>query len=70
MQATLNGSPLSVTLGTVVDYRTPWSAVGTASAGDVVSILYWPIYRVKWTNEKPSFAKPAVSGWSLVLEEA
>jgi hypothetical protein len=65
----LNGSTKSVTLGAVTNYRTAWTATGTASAGDVISILYYPIYRVKLTNEQPSYSQPNAAGWTLNLEE-
>jgi len=66
---TLNGVTKSVTLGTVANYRTPWTATGTASAADIISILYYPIYRVKLTNESPSFAQPHTQGWTITVEE-
>jgi hypothetical protein len=67
--ATLNGTTEAITLGTVANYRTPWTATGTASAADVISILYYPIFRVKLTNEEPSYAQPHIQGWTISLEE-
>lgn len=67
--ATLNGTTQTITLGTVADYRTPWTATGTPTAGDIISVLYYPIYRVKVTNEEPSYSLPHAQGWTLTLEE-
>jgi hypothetical protein len=65
----LNGATKTITLGSITDYRTAWTATGTASAGDIVSVTYYPVYRVKVTDEQPSYGAPHVQGWRLVLEE-
>ena len=67
--ATKNGSTQSITLGTVANYRTPWTASGTPADGDVISVLYYPVYRVKVTNEEPNYSQPHAQGWTLTLEE-
>lgn len=68
--AELNGVAKAITLGTVADYRTPWTATGTASEGDVISIAYWPIYRVKRTNDEPTYPEQNVQGVTATFEEA
>lgn len=67
--ATLNGVVKTITLGATSDYRTAWTASGTASAGDLLLVTYYPVYRVKLTDEEPSYQLPHVQGWRLVLEE-
>lgn len=69
MSSTLNGSAKTITLGSTTEYRTAWSATGTASAGDLIRVRYWPVYRVKSTEDQESFQLPHVKGWQLTVEE-
>lgn len=69
MSGTLNGSAKTITLGSTTEFRAAWTATGTASAGDIVKVRYWPVYRVKTTDDEESFQLPHVKGWRLVLEE-
>ena len=60
---------LSVTLGSAVNGHTPWTASGTSSAPEFVSIEYAPAYRVTVGSAQQTFAIPHIQGQTLRLLE-
>lgn len=67
--ATMDGTAKTITLGATADYRTSWTTTSTASAGDVIRILYWPVFRMRIVSEQVSFPGANRQGWALVAEE-
>lgn len=69
MSGTLNGTAKTITLGSTTSFRTAWTATGSATAGDLIHVRYWPVYRAKATEDEESYQLPHIKGWRLVLEE-
>jgi hypothetical protein len=66
----IDGTPTAIVLGAIdSEYRTPWTAVGTAPVGGSIAIVwYMPLFRVLLTesDEQPDSLQRLVASCTLI----